>query len=158
MLSQRSHNCPYFFSFFFSTLFCDSDFHRSVFLLTYSFLCLSYSAVDSLSVFVICCIVHLCCSLNLLVLVKQFFCLLGLCYQLLPETLYHVYYLTLSSLQVDCLSPLHLASVPGFYLFPSPGMCFSVTLLQRPGLAVCASKAAGVRLLLWGLPRWVRPA
>lgn len=87
-----------------------------MFLLTYSFLCLSYSAVDAFSVFLIYCTVHLCCSLNLSVLVKQFLCLLGLCFHLLPETLYHLYChdseFTAGRLPVS--TPLSVSS--GFYL------------------------------------------
>ena len=42
---REAPDCPDFFSFF--LLFHGSDFHRSVFQLTYPFFCLCYSAIDS---------------------------------------------------------------------------------------------------------------
>ena len=57
--------CLRYFSLF-HILFCGSDFHHSVFQVTYLFFCLRYSATDSFK-----CIVHL-CSLLLLGLWKTF--------------------------------------------------------------------------------------
>ena len=48
MLSQRSLGLSSFlFILFFFILFCSSEFHHSVFQVTYPFFCLSYSAIDS---------------------------------------------------------------------------------------------------------------
>ena len=56
MLSQQSLKMsPFFFHTFFYMLLCGTNFHHSLFQVTYLFFCLSYSAIDSCW-----CIIHLC--------------------------------------------------------------------------------------------------
>ena len=105
--------CLRYFSLF-HILFCGSDFHHSVFQVTYLFFCLRYSATDSFK-----CIVHLCLFFTSSRSLENIYCIFSIFFFRDPES---------SSLSLfwillleDCLSPFHLLVFLGIYLIPSSG-------------------------------------
>ena len=117
------------FHTFFFILLCGSYFHYIIFQVTYLFFCLSYSAIDSFQRilnFIYCAVYHCLFALNSSRSFLNVTCIFSILY---PRFWIIFTIITLNSFfQVDCLFPLHLFGLVGFYLAPSSAVHFSVFL------------------------------
>ena len=142
MLSQSPH---FFFHSFFFLLFQGSDFHHSVFELTYLFFCLIYSAID----FFYCIfsfgyyIVYL-CLFEFSVLNMSYILLICALHSFL-KILDYLYYHYSEFFQVSCLSLLYLVVLLGFYFVPSSETYSSAVSFY---LTCCVCSLTGCRIIV----------
>ena len=137
MLSLMSLRLSSLFLSFFFIAFCFSYFHHFIFQLTYPFFCLSYSTVGSLqyiSNLYYCLLIVDCLFFNSSRSLLNIYCIflihassLFICASILFSRFWICFtIIVLNFFQVDCLFPLHLFGLVGFYHVASSAVCFYV--------------------------------